>query len=537
LGVGLLGVVHLVKDRGYKRILLYGLLALLAVAIHLSTSLRWGVGVSHDSVFYYSSAQNLLEGHGLQWPSGGTTLKPLVHFPPLYPLTLSLVGYLMGDITRGATWISALFFTMNVLLIAWLIYLGTVSHIASLIGGFISLISPIFLDIHLDMMSEPLYLTCALASLGMIVLYLKSQKRWQFFAAAIASSLAFLTRYVGVSIVATGCIALLLWFPAKIKRKLSIAIGYGFVAVIPSVIWYFRNYLLTGSFTNRVLGFHSVSFTQLKEGAITLASWILPVEIPFRSRFAVTAIVLLIIGGLLLWAEYLQKTGDKRSPTDFRLFHVLILHGVIYILGLAFSLTFTDASTRLDNRILSPVLVIAFILGVVSFTWAIARIRPWSNSVSKWIGVVVSMALICVYAYRSVFLIADVYQHGRGFSGELWRDSQVIERIRSLDREVVLYSNEAFPLYYLTGISAYWVPEKYDPVKATLRTNYEELMDTMRQDLSHRNSALVLFHPTALDQGMPSLEELTVELVEVFQADDGAIYVNIHDADLWADSG
>jgi 4-amino-4-deoxy-L-arabinose transferase-like glycosyltransferase len=528
----------LVKDRGYKRILLYGLLALLAVTIHLTASLRWGLGVSHDSVFYLSAARNLLDGNGLQWPSGGATLKPLVHFPPLYPIALSLVSFLIGDINQGAIWISAIFFGVNVLLIAILIYLGTRSYIASLIGGLIGLFSPILLEIHLDMMSEPLYLTCALTALGMMVVYIKSQKRWQFFVAALASSLAFLTRYVGVSVVATGCIALLLWFPGRMKRKLWVASGYGFIAVLPSVIWYVRNYLLTGSFTNRVLSYHPISFTQWKEGAVALASWMLPVEIPFRIRFIVIAIVLLGIGGLLVWKViHVWHAENRQASQDIRPIQVLILHGVIYSIGLLFSLTFTDASTRLNNRILSPLLAVVLILSVVGLTWVITRIRLRSISVSNVFGFTLSMAMICVYAVQSAFLIEDVRQYGRGFNGEPWRNSQVIERVSALDQEVILYSNEAFSLYYLTEISAYWVPEKYDPVKAEIRHNYEELMKAMHDDLSRYNSALVLFHPDSLKQGTASLEELTSGLVKVFEADDGVIYVNSRYVDFWSDSG
>jgi len=46
-------------------------------------STPWGVGIVHDSLFYFSAAENLAFGRGLFWAGGGGELKPLVHFPPL----------------------------------------------------------------------------------------------------------------------------------------------------------------------------------------------------------------------------------------------------------------------------------------------------------------------------------------------------------------------------------------------------------------------------------------------------------------------
>ena len=74
----------------FRRILLpiyFGLL--FAVGVAITGNSPGGIGIYHDSIFYLTSASNLTNGHGLSWFDEGNTLKPLTHFPPLYPLALS----------------------------------------------------------------------------------------------------------------------------------------------------------------------------------------------------------------------------------------------------------------------------------------------------------------------------------------------------------------------------------------------------------------------------------------------------------------
>jgi len=54
----------------------------------------YGPGVSPDSTTYIETARNLLAGNG--FTVGG---KPMTHYPPAYPLLLSIVGLFQhGDI-------------------------------------------------------------------------------------------------------------------------------------------------------------------------------------------------------------------------------------------------------------------------------------------------------------------------------------------------------------------------------------------------------------------------------------------------------
>ena len=216
----------------------FGLVFVLAIVIHDFSTWNWGVGVSHDSVFYLSSAENFLEGAGISRVGGGNVAKPLTHFPPLYPLSLSLVGFFLGDVNQAANWIASLFFAINTTLVMALIYLGVNSLKTAFVGALIVIISPMILDVHFEAMSEPIYLTFCFLSIGFLASYLRNEKRGFFLAAAAASAGAYLTRYVGVTVVVTGMISLLLFYPASWKRKIQKAFLYGLIGAVPIISWY-----------------------------------------------------------------------------------------------------------------------------------------------------------------------------------------------------------------------------------------------------------------------------------------------------------
>ena len=171
---------HVNSKRRQRTILWVGVVFILVLGIflHRFSTWNWGVGVSHDSIFYISAAENFLEGNGISRIGGGNVAKPLTHFPPLYPLSLSSLGYFIG-LREAADWSAAVLFGINAVLIAVIIYVGTKSLWAGLSGGLLGVISPLLLNIHFEAMSEPLYLASTLTSLLLLACYLSHRKNWQ----------------------------------------------------------------------------------------------------------------------------------------------------------------------------------------------------------------------------------------------------------------------------------------------------------------------------------------------------------------------
>jgi 4-amino-4-deoxy-L-arabinose transferase-like glycosyltransferase len=507
---------------------------ILGIFLHRFSSWNWGIGVSHDSIFYISAAENFLEGNGISRIGGGNVVKPLTHFPPLYPLSLSFLGYFIG-VREAADWSAAILFGINAVLIVLIIFQGSKSLSASLFGGLLVLISPLLIDIHFEAMSEPLYLASTLTSLILLVCYLSHRKNWQLILAALAASLAYLTRYVGISVLLTGVLSLLFVYRESYRTKFKKIALFGTISFIPNLLWYVRNYLLTGSLTNRVLTFHPVTKDKLNEGLLSLSEWIFSESTPIGLGLGSVSFIffIVIIGFFLKFNDEKRLRSNKDVIQENPLPVLIVLHILVYI-GLLFSsLTFFDISTGLNNRILLPLYIMFLILGVIGIQWIVERSKGTMRKALYLAGALLFVVLFIVYANRSWELIGAMRQEGSGFNSASWRNSETIAILNRMDPGAIVYSNEAFPVYYLTGIGAYGIPEKFDPVKSEVRDDFQRNMEVMRERLRSPNSALVVFHQGYLRVGMPTFNEIVDGFVLAHESRDGVIFVDPDNLIYW----
>lgn len=517
--------------------ILWGIVAfivILGVFLHLYANWNWGVGVSHDSIFYISAAENFLAGEGLNWIDAGNVDKPLTHFPPLYPVSLSVLGFLTG-VREAVDWGGALLFGINVGLVALIVYLGTKSNLISCLSGLLALISPIFLDVHFEAMSEPLYLTYTLSSFILLVIYLRCPKSWLLTLAAVVASCAFLTRYVGVSVVLTGAIVVFFLYPGSYKDKTRKTFFYGLIAFIPNTLWYLRNYLLTGSLTNRAFSFHPITKTKLSEGVLSISEWVFPETIPVGFRLSIIFVIaLIIVIGQITMYLHLKNT-EKQDEVNQQnpILVLLVLHVCVYVGLLFLSLTFFDISTRLNHRILIPLYVVTLILGMISIQRMMSLIKIPLRNTLYLISAALFAVIMITYAFRSWEVVGVNRKEGRGYTSSAWQRSEIIALLNRLEKDTVVYSNEAFAIYYLSGISAYGIPEKFDPVKAEIRDDFWLMMDTMRETLKMPNSALVVFHQGYLRDGMPIFDEIVEGFVLAHESRDGVVFVDPVNLGYW----
>jgi 4-amino-4-deoxy-L-arabinose transferase-like glycosyltransferase len=494
-------------------------LALVAAAIIWIATPR-GVGIEYDSVFYWSAAENLLQGRGLGRIDGAGEFIPLTHFPPLYPLSLAAVAGTSGaSVVTAARLISAALFGLNLLLLGRLIVgLGAGRWIAS--GcALICLTAPVVLERHLWALSEPLYFAWLLGSLGFLSRSIDEPANRWLLAAAATSGLATLTRYTGLSLLVTGVIALLFFEARPWIARLRRAALYGVVGGLLPVAWQVRNLLVAGTTTNRVLLFHPPNVDQLREAGSTLAAWIPYPMLSAELRLGTLA--LLGLAALLILVGWGRQGGGARGNPAGRLACLAGLHGVVYLGFLGVSLTFFDASTRLRDRVLSPLFLVGMLVA--------AGLLALRRSAGGWSGfriaaLVVVVLLVVPYSMRVEGRLRES-REGLGFVGPAWRNSETVALTRQLGSDLQLYSNEAFPIYYLTGRPASWIPERIDPVKGAERSGYEQELVAMHARIDAGEAALVLFHPQSLPPGLPSLDELIAGRAPALMTADGWIFL------------
>lgn len=488
-----------------------------------------GIGVGYDSIFYLSSAENFVRGLGLRWPAGTDELVPLVHYPPLYPLLLAMVYWFGADLVYAAKLLASVLFGFNLFLIGFIIYRYTNLALMAIPAVLIIFTSPVFLDIHLEAMSEPLFLFLLLMLFLLMNEYAKSGRRVMLIASAGVATFACLTRYVGVSIIAAGIVSLLFLGSGLFKRRLTDCILFVGVSLLPLGLWYYRNLILTGTATGRFLVYHPLTYANRRLGIETVTEWIVSHTVSYDVKkilFLCIVAGVVVLFGLVSWKE-IRKHGAmsfRLLITAIRFPVMLATFSAMYCLVLYLSLTFVDASTKLNDRILSPLYVVGIIAAFCLIGHLLISMERRLIVLLIILGLMVGM--IWLYMDRSIPIIILMYEEGRGFTSRLWQNSETVNLARGLELDGNLYSTEALPFYFLTGKSAYSVPEKADSISDQEIQNYTTKLDTMRRRLKESGSALIIFTHSFIRVEMPSQSEIVDGLLLLKQGKDGSIWVN-----------
>ena len=159
------------SGKRYYSIVPLAILALIGIVI-LSLITRWGIGISPDSTIYIGSARNLLNGHGLSVMSGDGQAIPLTHYPPLFPILLSILGKSGIVLPEVARWLNVCLFGANILLVGLVINRYTHGSIwVPAFGSFLMLTSVHMLHIHAMAWSEPMFIFFGILGLFLLDIY------------------------------------------------------------------------------------------------------------------------------------------------------------------------------------------------------------------------------------------------------------------------------------------------------------------------------------------------------------------------------
>jgi len=477
------------------------------------------VSIGHDSLFYFSAAKNFSSGQGFFWTGSGGELKPLTHFPPFYPLILAGVSQIGFPISLSARLIAAFLFGLNIALIGLVLYTFTQRMFISVLGASFVLVSPIVVDAHLKAMSEPVFFFVSFASLAMLALYISQPRRSFFMLIVLFSALAYLSRYSGAAVLLTGFLSLLTLGKRSLKVKARDAFVFIGLASLPMVLWMIRNVLLTGSTTNRGLHLHLINSDTLRQFLDTIFYWFSP---KLHSHWLEVALLslLFVIFAAFAWRETRRHCeADCRAPY---LAIILLIFSVVYVVFLMVSLSLFDASTRISNRILSP-LFLAFVF-IVMLTMSYSARRMWKFIFPSVFLIILIIGPLPYMLQQTDQMLTTIQRSGSGFTSQTWMTSPLIQWIRDLDNEATIIANQAMAVNFLTDIPAYQIPERFDPVKAEVRPEYEQQLQALHTLLKEPHSFMVLFERR--DLSIPADADLIEGLELLFKTSDGWVYIS-----------
>ncbi|GAB4352521.1 MAG: hypothetical protein Kow0099_36750 [Candidatus Abyssubacteria bacterium] len=491
-----------------------GILALLLIT-------RWGIGSVSDSAIYIGAARNLLAGRGLTVPFGAIINTPMTHYPPLFPALLAATGLVGVDPIHGARWLQAFLLGANIFLVGLIVARYTHNSFwAPTIAAFLTLSSSVVLMIHAWAISEPLFIFFGVLGFVLLSDYLEHKKPALLVGSAAATALAFLSRYTGAALVATGLAALILFPKRPRHEKLRDCVVFAGISVIPIALWAVRNLQVAGSAANRQVFVHPISSVHFQQALVTIATWATPPRVPA----SIAAVILCAgVGCLAVLHFVMQRHHPDETPRP-RILHILVIFIAGYAALLVFSISFFDAHTTLDSRILSPIHValLIIIVGMGNRAWNGAH-----KCRALKMGMLVAAFLFCSFhVYRGGAWAFRTYTYGLGFATETWRDNEFIRQVEALPANAPIYSNGMDAVYILAGRPCRNLPAKMSPVTLQPNPHYAMELSEMKQELDREDGAIVYFKGNIHRRYFPTEAELTalLPLRPVVEMPEGSIY-------------
>ncbi len=315
-----------------------------------------GVPVSPDGLVYLSSAQAFAEGFGfrVQPQPDGPFLQ---HYPPLYPFLLGLMLLLGADLNAAPILLNAVFFFLFPVSLGWILYRLTRTPVLAIAGAWLGWLAPGFYPAFAFPWTEPLYLLTSLWGLYCLARYLAEFHLRHLIAAGSLLGLAWLSRYIGASLWITSVLALL-FFPRCSRKTRLLSCGiFMFLAGAPMGFWLIRNWLLTGSTTDRVMAFHPPGRGSLYEITLTLQPWLAAQHGGFPSYRALWFSLLIVFSILLLWAG--KSNGANRTISESgsnNLKTVFLISIGVFLSGFTISVLtdYADPVTALTRWVAGP---------------------------------------------------------------------------------------------------------------------------------------------------------------------------------------
>ena len=474
-----------------------GLLAVIGTVLILAATPE-GLGLSDNSIAYIAGARSLLAGEGYReaWLESN---QPVTHFPPAFSGTIALIGLAGFDPINSARLLNTLLFGINSALLGLLGWRMTKLSVAGIVLAALFIVNDSLLRVHAVAMSEPLFLFFSLVAFLCFAFYFDKTKSIWLIATGILTSLAYLTRYSGLALVATFVVALILLNDSWKKRITSSLIFLaGFVPLV--LAWSIRNRLVAGNATNRTIVWHPVTLETFEQGLRTFSEFLVPVEewrrALFQSQSIFVAIIVVILLAVLVWilVNGLRRFFKPSIPMPEVIGFTNGLYIFGYLASVLFSISLFDASTPLKVRILAPVYLPLLLLLVGAGAWLWKRF----GRVGRITLGVIGLIIFSVSAVGQARTVTELSKGGQGFASFKWYDSEVMDYLKTLDG-LAIYTNEPGAIYLYTGRGCRVLPERVDPVTGLAWDNFNEGVEIVRNNVQSGYAVLVLFDVDAED--------------------------------------
>lgn len=413
-----------------------------------------GIGVSPDSIAYLGVARNI-NANGV---FADYSLRPLVDFPVFYPFFLSIVGFLVRiDLVSVLPYLNGLLFAGIILITGYLI--DSFEGVHKLYKWVILVLiafSPSLMEIYSMLWSETLFIFLTIVFIAAFSLYIKKPSISGLLLCAGIAAVACITRYAGVTIIATGL--MLIFFDRAIPRKKMIThfILFGLLSSSLLILNLLHNLSITGSLTGpRQTGILTLSDNIVFYGRVT-GDW-LPIWSDQARLVSGVAIVIFVVIVILFLKRSWFKQKYASAENCFAAFFIVY---TVFIIGISTLSHFE----QINNRLLSP-LFIPLLISISS--WTPNFLRKQTNLQFN-IAAVVLGFITLVFIGNQLMQDKEMYieasSHGiPGYTDDTWKASETAKFLREhgayFDPEFDVYSNAHEAAYFNGDLRTESIPQ------------------------------------------------------------------------------
>jgi len=350
------------------RIFLASLALIGSLLVWLAT-FNYGPGLSSDGASYLSTAEHLLAGNGFT----DYLDRPLVNWPPLYPIVLAATSLATGIEPFVAGQI------VNIVAFGVIILLGGLLLERSLPGNWTVCIAaslilagslPI-LEVSANIASDPLFMVAILAFLLVAQDYAKSRARGLWWALIIIATVASLLRYAGSALIFSGVVLSFAVWRSSLRRGFAEASAFGLSAA-PLAAWaLFHNLPASGT----LLGTHLPAdpLGNSKFAIDKVVGWFVPESVlnsvPAIAFAALVALVLIVLSKRSRWKAWGKRVSNPEILP-------IAIFFVAYSALLVFALSYGPHRFPGSQRIHVVILPMLMVLGTVTAEAFLPRAAP-----------------------------------------------------------------------------------------------------------------------------------------------------------------
>ncbi|MDR3574627.1 MAG: hypothetical protein P4L50_12240 [Anaerolineaceae bacterium] len=483
----------------------------------------FGASINPDSIVYIGGAASLLSGKGFSING-----NPITHFPPLYSVFLAAPGLFKNNLVHAARYLNAILFGINMGLVALAVYLSAGRNFfTSTLAVFFFLASGPLFVVHAYAWSEPLFIALTLIWILLLSYYVIKPTLSLLITSSLFFGLALITRYIGIAFLPP---ALAFVFVGRshqqMNRRFRHTIIWLVIACAPLVIFLTRNLLTAGSTVDRSLVFHPAK-SFIAHVTSNLIIFIDPIQLPLMLKLAIFGLLAASLIAVLIILFKGQIRSINLRDVDWRSLGVVlpvscVLFSIFYLLFLYISISFLDASTEINYRIVSPMIVI-LIAAIFSMTWTLSQKLRIPAS---WWGFLLIVCLsISIKTPDAIQSVASIQNNSFGYTSQQWRISKSIAYVKTLPADLKIYSNAADVLGFLTDKESLFIPEKWHSTTKLTNPLYNAEIEAMCKDIKE-NKAVLVYLSQIQRRYLPTQKEImsTCQLPILQGFVDGTVY-------------